>query len=349
MTRTRKIPAWLGARAILTLAITAAVSIALARHADACSRIFWNDNGVTMISGRTMDWEHQFNDVLWIMPKGIKRSGRAGDNSASWTSKFGSVVVVSANTTTDGLNEAGLAAHLLYLDTGKYEPRDNRPGVGTSTWLQYLLDNFKNVDEALAHPKDVQIVNVGSAGYEKGLPLHVAMEDVSGNSAVVEFVDGRMVVHAGRQYQVMTNEPRYDEQLANLRRYLPFGGDTRLPGNIYPMDRFVRAAYFLHYLPKPKDPEEAAAYMMSLVYNVSVPFGAPYVGVSGTYPTWWRDVIDLSNRRIYFDSALSPNVIWVNFDSLNFEKGQPSKRLDVLDPALVGDVSKKFAPAAAPY
>ncbi|HXZ88214.1 MAG TPA: linear amide C-N hydrolase, partial [Candidatus Binataceae bacterium] len=37
-----------------------------------CSRIFWNDNGITMISGRTMDWKHHFNDVLWIMPRGIQ-------------------------------------------------------------------------------------------------------------------------------------------------------------------------------------------------------------------------------------------------------------------------------------
>jgi penicillin V acylase-like amidase (Ntn superfamily) len=158
-----------------------------------------------------------------------------------------------------------------------------------------------------------------------------------------------MVVHSGRQYQVMTNEPTYDEQLVNLRRYLPFRPGEKLPGNTSPTDRFVRAAYFLHYLPKPKDAEDAAAYMMSLVYSVSVPFGAPYVGLSTTYPTWWRDVMDLSTRRIYFNYALSPNVVWVNLDSLNFEEGRPSKRLNALDPALVGDVSNRFTPAPPPF
>jgi len=341
-------------RAILTrvsvVALAAVASIAIARHADACSRVFWNDNGVVVITGRTMDWAHHFNDALWVMPKGMKRNGRAGHNSASWTSKFGSVVVVSANAiTSEGLNEAGLAVHLLYLDNSKYEARDGRPGVGTDTWAQYLLDNFGSVDEALAHLKDVQVVNVGILGYEKGLPLHYAMEDVSGNSAVVEFIDGKTVVHAGRQYQVMTNEPAYNRQLANLRRYLPFSTKTNLPGNIAATDRFVRAAYFLHYLPKPEDPEEAAAYMMSLVYNISVPSGAPYGGISATYPTWWRDIIDLSNRTIYFNYARSPNVIWVSFQSFDFHEGAQSKRLSVLDPALVGDVAGKFTVALAPY
>ena len=325
------------------------ISFAFIRAADGCTRIFWNDNGVTMISGRTFDWERSFNDVLWVMPKGIKREGRAGANSASWTSKYGSLVVASGNGASDGLNEAGLAAHLLYLDTGIYEARDKRPGVATAAWVQYLLDNCRSVSEALNHLKNVQIVNVPIPGYESGLRLHLAIEDVGGDSAVVEFVKGRMVVHAGKQYQVMTNEPTYDEQLANVAHYLPFRPGIKLPGNTSPADRFVRAAYFLHYLPKPKDAEEAAAYLMSLNYNVSVPFGAPYEGLSATYPTWWRDVLDLSNRRVYFNYALSPNVIWINLSALNFEKGQPSKSLNALDPQLVGDVSNKFVPASTPF
>jgi choloylglycine hydrolase len=302
-----------------------------------------------MISGRTFDWERHLNDVLWIMPRGMKRQGRAGANSASWTSKYGSLIVASANGASDGLSQAGLAAHLLYLDTGIYEVRDGRPGVATIDWVQYLLDNFQTVGEALDHLKNVQIVSVPISGYDKGLRLHLAMEDVRGDSAVVEFIKGRMVVHFGKQYQIMRNEPAYDEQLANLRHYLPFKPGAELPGNTSPADRFVRAAYFLHYLPKPKDAEEAAAYMMSLDYNVSVPFGAPYVGLSATYPTWWRDVVDLTNRRIYFNYALSPNVIWINLSTLNFQRDQPAKRLNALDPGLVGDVSNSFVPAAAPF
>ena len=100
------------------LLVQCLISFAFTRAAEGCSRIFWNDNGVTMISGRTFDWEHNFNDVLWVMPKGIKREGRAGANSASWTSKYGSLVVVSGNGASDGLNEAGLAAHLALLGYG---------------------------------------------------------------------------------------------------------------------------------------------------------------------------------------------------------------------------------------
>ena len=63
-------------------------------------------------------------------------------------------------------------------------------------------------------------------------------------SAIIEFIDGAPTVHMGKQYQVMTNEPAYDKQIANMLRYKAFGGTVEgLPGGIQADERFVRAAY----------------------------------------------------------------------------------------------------------
>ena len=180
--------------------------------------------------------------------------------------------------------------------------------------------------------------------------MHIAIEDKTGNSAVIEFIDGKMVVHAGRQYRVMTNKPQYDQQLKNLARYKDFGGTIEeVPGNVLPMDRFVRASYFLKYLPKPENAEVAAAYLMSLVSTISVPFGAPYIGVSGTYPTWWRTLSDLGNGVFYFSYALSPNVIWLDLKAVDFSAGATARQLNARDPQFAGDVVKNFAAAKAPF
>jgi penicillin V acylase-like amidase (Ntn superfamily) len=80
-----------------------------------------------------------------------------------------------------------------------------------------------------------------------------------------------------------------------------------------------------------------------------VPFGAPYIGVSGTYPTWWRTLSDLSNGIFYFGYALSPSVIWVNLKNVDFSKDKSARRLDALTPQLAGDVSKSFVEAKAPF
>src|SRR5690606_5182496 len=102
-------------------------------------------------------------------------------------------------------------------------------------------------------------------------------EDSSGDSAIVEYIGGQPVVHHGREYQLLTNDPSYDEQLKNLARY-DFTNSTRqtpLPGNVDPVQRFIRAAYFLQKLPEPKTEREAMAGILAIARNASVPFGAP--------------------------------------------------------------------------
>jgi choloylglycine hydrolase len=85
------------------------------------------------------------------------------------------------------------------------------------------------------------------------LGLHVAIENASGDSAIFEFIEGKLQVNRGKEYTVMTNNPVYSQQIKNLKNYKGFGGKKVLPGNTSSGDRFVRASYYLHYLPEPKD------------------------------------------------------------------------------------------------
>lgn len=48
--------------------------------------------------------------------------------------------------------------------------------------------------------------------------VHLALEDSTGDSAILEYINGKLVIHHGRQYQVMTNDPPYDQQLALLAK-----------------------------------------------------------------------------------------------------------------------------------
>ena len=63
-----------------------------------------------------------------VLP-GIKaRIEGVGSDTLRWTSKFGSAAIVSfEGSTTDGLNEKGLAAHLLVLDESQLEAPINGP------------------------------------------------------------------------------------------------------------------------------------------------------------------------------------------------------------------------------
>jgi len=311
-----------------------------------CTRVFWSDNEVAKVAGRTMDWFVSDEALLWVLPRGMRRTGGAGEGSAEWTSRHGSVAVSAWGVgTSDALNERGLGAHLLYLGDTVYEAPDHRPRLANVRWVQWIVDHFATVAEAVAAIGDVGIVSLPVRGQELG--VHLALEDASGDSAIVEIVDGATVVHHGPDTTVMTNDPSYDQQLANLRRYRGFGGELPPPGDILSPDRFVRTSYFLKYLPEPSDYSEAVAGAVLLARNAVVPPGAPYDDFS-VYPTWWVSATDVTNRTYYFQPTTSPNLIWIELDELALGEGSPSLRLDPRGPDLVGDVRDRLEPGAPP-
>lgn len=312
-----------------------------------CTRIFWNDNAVAKTVSRCMDWSESDEPELWFVPSGTDRGGTGDATSHRWTSRYGSVVTsMWGMGTVDGLNTAGLGAHALYLDPEDvtFAEPDGRPTVSNALWVQYLLDTYASVAEAIADIDTVRITSPMFRGLQMG--IHIALEDASGDSAIIEPIDGRLVVHHGREFTVMANSPSLDEQIANRDRYRPFGGELPPPGDITSVDRFVRASYFLHYLPEPTDTVEAVAGVFQLIANVSVPYGAPY-STGDVYPTWWRAGADLTNRVYYFGSTRSPNVFWIELDELA-DVGEV-RRLDPRDPTRVGDQTAELAPATLSY
>jgi penicillin V acylase-like amidase (Ntn superfamily) len=170
------------------------------------------------------------------------------------------------------------------------------------------------------------------------------------DSAIVEYVAGEPVVHHGREYALMTNDPAYDEQLRLLAQqdFSHPSRDVPLPGNVNARDRFQRAAYYLALLPEPRNAREAAAGILSIARNTSVPFGAPY-GEFGVYNTEYRTVCDLTNRRYFFELTTSPNVIWTELNRLDFSGGSPDLTLDPNDISLSGDVSDRYREATVDF
>jgi len=77
-----------------------------------------------------MDWFEDIETNIWLFPRGMKRDGAVGENSAQWVSKYGSLGAAGFDVgTTDGLNEKGLMANLLYLGEADFGERDvTRPG-----------------------------------------------------------------------------------------------------------------------------------------------------------------------------------------------------------------------------
>lgn len=320
---------------------------------DACSRLLWNKYNDEVIVGRTMDWSKPLGDTLYIVPRGIQVTGGTHKNPMTWNTKYGSVVssiptwlkqqddrFTLDDGALDGMNEKGLAAHALFLVSSTYEKRDvTRPGVSTMRWIHYLLNNFSTVNEALIGMEKIQIVPSKIANHP--MNFHVTIEDKSGDSAIIEFIDGKQTVQYGPQFTVMTNSPKYETQRKNLSRYRTFGGTNPLPGNITSTDRFVRLKYFSEHLPQSNGNNMGVHYVLSAMRTAVSPFGAPYPDGS-IYPTWWVSLSDLKNGIYYYDSLQTLNMIWVELATIDFSKGSGVRWLNPRRTDISGKVNDLF-------
>ena len=242
----------------------------------ACTRILNADNGHVVLIGRTMDWHHDMKTSLVVYPRGIEREGMAV-NALKWRSKYGSIVATVFDAmTTDGMNEPGLAAHILWLDEAGFGDRDSKKqGISVVFWAQFYLDNFQTVEEAINFTKTAsfQLEPLYYPGTHDGINVHLALEDASGDSAIIEYTNGVLHIYHARNYAVLTNSPTFDKQLKNLQQYNGFGGDIPLPGTTESLDRFVRATYYTEHLPKAQTTRDAIASLLSVLHNISEPYG----------------------------------------------------------------------------
>lgn len=321
---------------------------------QACTRALWvGEKDAPVIAGRTLDWFEPLQDKMWVFPRGMKRTGETPLNPAKWTSKYGSIAVSSYDfATVEGMNETGLVAHVLYLSESDYGVRETkRPGLTVGLWAQYFLDNAATVREAvrLCRQTDIQLqtTEIGVRSRKKG-GFHLALADRTGDSAIIEYLGGRLVVHHHRKYNVLTNSPIFEDEIA-LRKYFEDkgGGEKQLPGSSQSTDRFLRASYYMKALPaNPKSRWEAVMGVFSVMRNVSAPFGILNPDRPSVMTTIWRSVVDATNGGYYFEYSASPNIIWVELGKLDFSRGAKVKMLDIANRTdLIGDQSAAFEPA----
>jgi len=341
---------------ILAIAVTS-----LATPAPACTRALYVGEGNLVLTGRNMDWDEDMYSNLWMFPAGLKRDGAAGANSMAWTSRYGSVVVSGYEAgSADGMNEKGLVANLLYLGESQYAPATpGRPNLSIVAWPQYVLDNFATVAEAVQALR-AEPFTIVAPTLPNGAPaaLHLSISDRSGDSAIFEYIGGKLVVHHDKRYAVMTNSPSYDQQLALDEYWKTVGGTTFLPGTARAADRFVRTSFLLGAIPRAADKNfiksvpdqsftyQAVASVMSVMRSVSVPLGLTTPNEPNIASTLWRSVADQKNLIYYFDSATRPNTFWVSLDKLDLKPGAPVKKLTIQNGEVFsGEVASDFKPA----
>lgn len=321
----------------------------LAVESRACTRVVYKGPDNTVITARSMDWKDEIDANLWIFPRGMDRSGNVGKNSVKWTSKYGSVITSAWDiATTDGINEKGLVANVLWLVESQYpsfDPNGSNAGITIAAWAQYVLDNYATVSEAVLDLKKENFVIVSDfiPGTDKFTTLHLSISDSTGDNAIFEYINGKLNIHHNPSYIVMTNSPIFEEQLAISRYWQSIPGTIMLPGTNRAADRFVRASYYINAIPQTNDELTSVASVFSVIRNCSVPLGISSETEPNISSTRWRSVADQKNLVYYFETVKTPNTFWVDLKFIDFSERAPVKRLSVSNyETYAGETSQKF-------
>ena len=323
--------------------------VAFTFQAHACTRVVYIGSDQTILTGRTMDFSIDIPANLWIFPRGMERHGQVGPNSLKWVSRYGSIAASSWDIATpDGMNEKGLVANMLWLVQSEYPSFDKErgeTGLTIAAWAQYVLDNYATVEEAVESLQKEEFVVATDfiPGTDKFTTVHLSISDATGDSAIFEYVEGKLMIHHDSSYQVMTNDPLFEEQLAIKGYWDTVPGTIFLPGSNRSSDRFVRASYYINAIPRTSDPLLSVASVFSVIRNVSVPYGISTEGQPHISSTRWRVVADQKRLVYYFENVLTPNVLWVDLKQVNFSAGEPVRKL-ALDAGQVyaGNALEKF-------
>ncbi|KIW12784.1 hypothetical protein PV08_07971 [Exophiala spinifera] len=327
------------------------------REALGCSRVTYDsgeNDGNRIVVGRSMDWLTPTNSSIFAFPAGLARNGSAGTNSFHWTSKYGSVVTTAYDiSTADGMNSQGLTVNLLYLADGDYGKRNlSIPGMSIAIWPQYFLDNFATVAEAAqaVYGEDGEpSFQVRTAALIPGVPtlMHVAVSDASGDNLILEWLNGTLVTHHGTQFNVMTNEPDYDSQLAINQYWAPIA-NISLPGTDRPADRFARLAHYVDVGPGSRDLVSALATTAGMIRAVSVPMEPINIDTPNITPTLWRTYADTKDLTYYYESATDGMFFWVDFSELDLSNKGQTMQLPLVGvnwTDRVGDMTQQFQKA----
>jgi len=284
---------------------------------------------------------------------------------------------------TEGMNENGLTISANTLHRSVYESRLTlKRKVVEWDVVPSILSNFSNVSDALEGLKGVAVV--GGPDSEAicgiGACFHWAIADKMGNSAIVEYIKGKLVVYDGPKEHVgvMTNDPPLDWQMTNLNQFVnvrPDWPDSNadivkhlasgtvpqavghgynligLPGDPSPPSRFVRA-FFLREFAIVNRPESVATQENAIVLATGI-LNNVYL-VKGTvakksmldafeYSPWAVIKIPKSGVFLYRTAA---DLTWkqITLSTLNFEALEPTSIQLSQTELGIQDVSAELSP-----
>jgi choloylglycine hydrolase len=298
---------------------------------------------------------------LCVIPRGLARQAagpRDGATTKRWTPQHGVVgLSIKGNDGTifDGMNDAGLSAHVLYMVGGFFhapEFQGDGTDVSQAELAAYLLSTCATIDEVRGALDGINVW-----GWDAGLPfvppVHLLVHDRSGSAAIEFRPEGVVVID--NPTGVATNSPYLEWHLLNLNNFVGFSAENPtaqrvrprvgglnirplgvgwglrgLPGDYTGPSRFVRAVALLTLATTPRDAREAEMLALHVLNTFDVPAGVvrepgPHHSMIDEV-TYADTIANLTDLRYAYRALDDPAVYVVDLTQTDFTGESPRFR-----------------------
>ncbi len=345
------------------LLVTALLAAGISTSTSACTGITLATTHSANIHARTIEWgENNLNSKLIVSPRDYAYTSTLpnGKKGLSWRSKYGfsGLSVTVDKFIAEGVNEAGLTAGLFYFkgygSLATFDPSRTGNNIVDMDFVRWMLSQFATVAEMEAALKNIKIVPVYIDAKGNPTPTaHWRVTDNTGRNVVIEIVDNGKINIYENTAGVLTNSPEFPWQVTNLSNYIniapgttpdkktggleltSFGTGTAaggLPGDISPVSRFVRAAFYVHTAPPLTDNQAAVSQALHILNNFDIPVGVEFAPDQRSHipdlpsATQWTSVIDQQNRVLYFKTMNDSRIKQLDLKTVDFSGKEEIKR-----------------------
>jgi choloylglycine hydrolase len=162
------------------------------------------------------------------------------------------------------------------------------------------LDNCATIEEVIATDKKIRINS------ENNTPLHYLIADALGNAATIEFLNGKLISHKGKEltYPVLTNSI-YTKSIEQTTNTVKNNESINFSDNS--IQRFAEACSMVASFNSNKSGVKALDHSFSILNKVS----------QYDY-TKWSIVYDITEKKIHFITSKNRSRRTVSFASFDF-------------------------------
>lgn len=293
----------------------------------ACSGIFLKTSN-QIIFGRNHDDDNP-NSVIIYNPKNLVKSGIPfpGENIPRWKSMYSSITVSSPGVgyANSGMNEKGLVIGHMGLGETIYPAKDDRPIITDTQWILYMLDNCANTNEVIELAKKIRIIQTTTCG------THYFVCDSKGNAAIIEFLNGQMVIHTNENmpYMALCNDP-YEKSMNDIKKFKGLGGVQPVLDRLDSINENSVSKVMAIGCTKIKQfYERESIDIIQDAFNIHTAMSVPDDISDSDLKTQYNTVFDVTNLKLYFRTNKNQNIREVDLKMFEDNCLVKAKLLDI--------------------